>query len=238
MYYLIADLKVWMSPQYKPLIDQIEPYKITYTPSSLDCQIPQNDEVIKRYQEKNPHLTMGEAEYLLYGAYFYDSLLHHQGIFLHSSCVVYQGYAYLFSANSGIGKSTHTSIWKKVFKDAFILNDDKPALKFDDDILYAYGTPFSGKTNQNVNTKAKVAGIAFIYRSEINESKEMTSKETIVQFIAQTMKPHKEESFHLMAKTLDRIIKTTKFYSLGLNMNDEAALMAYEVMSPNRKENI
>ncbi|MEI3232941.1 MAG: hypothetical protein V8S33_00430 [Intestinibacter bartlettii] len=40
------------------------------------------------------------------------------------------GNAYLFSAHSGTGKSTHTSLWLDHFKDrALIINDDKPCIR-------------------------------------------------------------------------------------------------------------
>ena len=70
---------------------------------------------------------------------------------LHSSCVVYEDKAYLFSAPCGTGKSTHTQIWLKRFPGAYILNDDKPAIRIMEDGVYAFGTPFSGKTDLNVN---------------------------------------------------------------------------------------
>lgn len=233
MYYLIADLTVQMTPKYKPLIDQIAPYQLNGIPQVVDCNIPQGDEAIKVNQEKNPNLSLGETEYLLYGAYFYDTLLKHNGIFLHASCVVYQNYAYLFSASSGVGKSTHTSIWCKVLKGAFILDDDKPALKFDGNTLYAYGTPFSGKTNQSINARYPVAGVAFINRSPINEIKNITTKEALIHFINQTMTPHDENRYDLMVPILNRILATTPFFTFCANMDDEAALVAYHTMRIN-----
>lgn len=230
MYYLIADLTVQMNPKYKPLINQIIPYHLNEVPQVVDCVIPQGNKTISTYQAKNPNLSVGEAEYLLYGAYFYDTLLKHKGIVLHASCVVYHHYAYLFSASSGIGKSTHTSIWCKLFKEAFILNDDKPALKFDGNTLFAYGTPFSGKTNQNINAKYPVAGIAFINQSSINEIKRIPAKEAMIHFMNQTMKPHDMGSLDLITSTLEHILETIPFYSFNVNMNDEAAIVAYNAM--------
>ncbi|MDD4211928.1 MAG: hypothetical protein PHY42_00810 [Bacilli bacterium] len=234
MYYKIADLIVDMNPQYAPLINQIAPYKIDDVPEVVHCVISQGNKTITEQNKKYPRLSRGEVEYLLYGAYFYDALLKYQGILLHSSCVIYQGVAYLFSANSGVGKSTHTSIWCRIFPEAFILNDDKPALRFDEDRLYAYGTPFSGKTNQNVNARYPVAGIAFIHRSDINKSEPISTKQALVRFMQQTLKPHDESRFDLIVQTLECILKTTRFYSLGVNMSDEAALMAYDTMRQDR----
>jgi len=234
MYYKIAGLIVAMEPQYPPLIDQLDAYKIKEKPQTIDCKIPNDKKVIERYQAKNPELTVGEAEYLLYGAYYYDALLQHQGIFLHASCVVYKGHAYLFSANSGVGKSTHTNLWCQAFPSAFILNDDKPALKIEGDKLFAYGTPFSGKTNKNVNASYPVAGIAFIERSKNNTIKEISILDALILFMGQTMKPYKEERLDLMSETLDKLLLMTKFYSLTINMEEDAVLTAYQAMKPNK----
>ena len=67
--------------------------------------------------------------YLESGFQFYRKLMDYDGFMLHSSCVVVDGYAYLFSGPCGMGKSTHTQKYLNTFPDAVIINDDKPALR-------------------------------------------------------------------------------------------------------------
>jgi len=230
MLFQIAGLMVSMNPKYEPLKTQAIPYLIEYQSSFVDCSIPQGEEVIKRYQNKHPELTTGESEYLLYGAYFYDSLLDHQGIFLHASCIVYENKAYLFSAPCGTGKSTHTQIWMKVFKNSFILNDDKPALRCEDNQIVAYGTPFSGKTNQNKNEKYLIEGIAFIKRNSENKITRLEANKAIPLLFSQTMPPYHVGRLNQMTKMVELIIKQIPIYELNCNMEDEAALVAYQGM--------
>lgn len=229
MVYRIADLYVKMNPQYNPLKTQIIPYLATSS-SSIDCTIPQGEDAIYRYHQKHPELTMGEAEYLLYGAYFYDALLDHQGIFLHASCIVHKGYAYLFSAPSGTGKSTHTQLWRKAFPESFILNDDKPAIRIKNNQLEAYGTPFSGKTNQNINEHYPLAGIAFLKRSKVNEIHRITSKEAIPLILSQTMPPYHEGRLDQMMAIINLILERIPIYELNANMDEDAALVSYQGM--------
>ncbi len=231
MYYKIAGLFVEMNPIYEPLINQVDEYKIDYIPEVIDCDIPQGEKQILRYHGKHPELTIGECEYLLYGAFFYDTLLDHQGIFLHASCVVYEGNAYLFSAPSGTGKSTHTQNWLKAFPGAFILNDDKPAIRIEDNIIYAYGTPFSGKTNQNINSRYPIKGIAFLERDSKNFIYELSIKDAIPKFLSQTMLPHNEKRIDQMVKILSEILFNVPIYEFKLNMDLESAQVAYKKMS-------
>lgn len=72
--------------------------------------------------------------------------LPHDTVAIHSSCIVHDGKAVLFLGESGTGKSTHTRLWREYIDGAFLLNDDSPVLRFEDDRIWAYGSPWSGKT--------------------------------------------------------------------------------------------
>lgn len=65
---------------------------------------------------------------------------------IHSSCIVYRERAVLFLGESGTGKSTHTRLWRQHIEGATLLNDDSPVLRVEDDKVWAYGSPWSGKT--------------------------------------------------------------------------------------------
>ena len=190
--YKFCNLIVEMDARYEPLRGQAIPY-LYEGPNDADVVIPLLDKTIEKYKALYPHLSIGECEYVIYGAYFYKELIKFGGILLHSSCVVKDGLAYLFSAPSGTGKSTHTSLWLKYFDDAKILNDDKPALIIKDNTLYACGTPFSGKTDQNINEIYKVKGIAFLQRSETNWINKMDDKKAIYSLLNQTIRPNIED---------------------------------------------
>ena len=76
---------------------------------------------------------------------------------------------FYIKGGSGTGKSTHTALWLKNFAPrASIINDDKPAIRIQKDGIFVYGTPWSGKTDQNKNVKVPLQGIAFLERGEEN----------------------------------------------------------------------
>ena len=125
--------------------------KLTVTPEAsegISMEIPVKagagfEEWLKSYRD----YPVDSSEYTWFGYRFYCELIHHSGFFLHASAVSLDNRAYLFSADSGTGKSTHTGLWLEYFGKgrAFLINDDKPALRKGDSGYLACGTPFSGK---------------------------------------------------------------------------------------------
>ena len=228
--YKFCNLIVEMDARYEPLCAQAVPY-LYEGPNDADVVIPLLNKTIEKYQALYPHLSIGECEYVIYGAYFYKELIKFGGILLHSSCVVKDGLAYLFSAPSGTGKSTHTSLWLKYFDDAKILNDDKPALIIKDNTLYACGTPFSGKTDQNINEIYKVKGVAFLQRSETNWINKMDDKKAIYSLLNQTIRPNIEDVMDKAIAIIDKIVSISNIYEFGCNISLDAVKVSYEAMS-------
>lgn len=183
-------------------------------------------------------ITLEDAEYLSTGSSFHRQLLRFDGIMLHSSAVVVNGKAYLFTADCGVGKSTHTSLWVRVLgeKNAFILNDDKPVLRLENGVWYAYGTPWSGKHGINRNEKVPLGGICALNRGADNEISSFAGAEAIRTILAQTPKPGDAESRMLILTLLDKLITQVPIWKLRCNMDPEAAIVAYEAMSGEKWE--
>ena len=179
------------------------------------------------------------GEYMATGVVFYKHLQEHNGLKLHSSAVVVDGKAYLFSADSGTGKSTHTQIWLKLFGDrAYILNDDKPAIRREEDGWYAYGTPWSGKYDISVNARIPIGGIAMIERAEGNEITPFSGKEAIRRVLGQINWVKGPQYRIKQMELLDHLFREVPVWKLKCNMEDEAAIVSYEAMSGQKfKEN-
>lgn len=189
-------------------------------------------------QQTAPYLTVDECEYISSGSRFYKKLLQFDGMLLHASCVVVDDKAYLFSAGSGTGKSTHTKLWLKQFGDrAYILNDDKPALRLEDGIWYAYGTPWSGKHDINCNTRVPVAGIAVLERSSENTIEPLKGTAAITAILDQTVRPAHQISRIQILELLNKLMLQIPVWKLKCNMDPGAAIVSYRAMSGLDKEN-
>lgn len=198
-----------------------------------DIIVKSNREAVK---DRYPDVSDDIAEYLSTGSSFYRQLLTYDGFMLHSSAVVVDGKAYLFSANSGTGKSTHTKLWLQYLGDrAYILNDDKPALRMIDGKWYAFGTPWSGKDDISVNAGVELAGIAVLERAESNEIVPHKGRQAVFDIFSQTNRPKAYELRDKLLMLIDKLIADIPIWKLKCNMELEAAEVAYAAMHAENK---
>lgn len=191
-----------------------------------------------KIKEQYPFLSDDDGEYLATGACFYKNLLDYNGMMLHASAVVIDGKAYLFSADSGVGKSTHAELWLSVFGErAYILNDDKPALRLIDNKWYAFGTPWSGKYDISVNTGVELGGISMIERGITNEITVHDKREAVIQIYKQINKPKSAQNRLKLLELLDQLIEQVPIWKLKCNTDVEAATLAYNTMRKGKEQN-
>lgn len=154
----------------------------------------------------------------------------------HCSAVAVDGKAYLFTAPSGTGKSTHTRLWREVFGDrAVMINDDKPLLRVTSDSVLVYGTPWDGKHRLSTNTVAPVAGICMLERGEKNHVERIAKEEAFPRLLQQTYRPQSPVALMKTMELLDVVASNVPLYKLRCNMEPEASRVAYEGMNIENK---
>lgn len=225
-YYKIANLIVAMD-SFGRTVDQAKPYLLEAT-GNADIIIRSN---WKALQARQPHLSDDDCEYLMTGSSFYHQLLNFDGMMLHASAMVLDGKAYLFTAACGTGKSTHTRLWLESFPDAFILNDDKPALRLENGRLYAYGTPWSGKTARNRNIRVELGGVCVLRRGTENKIAPYAGRAALHDILEQTVRPRDPSMMVKLLDILDRLLALVPVWKLECNMEPEAAVVSYNAMS-------
>ncbi len=231
--YLIAGIKTQMLLKENGKTKlQAKEYRSDFS-EEAELFIGLRDEFLQKKQKENPHLTKDECEYIWTGEFFCKSLIAFGGFMLHASAIVYEDKAYLFSAPSGTGKSTHTRLWQEAFGEekTYILNDDKPALRLQGDEIIVYGTPWSGKTDKNKNKGVPLFGICFLERANENHIEKIDAKSAIFKILNQTIRPKEEAQMSQLLMLVDKVITKTNVYKMGCNMSLDAAYTAYNEMS-------
>lgn len=226
--YKIAELNVNITPVYKKITTLLQPYK-SIAGSIPDVTIPLTDNYYRKKQNENPHLSLEQCENIWSSSVFSSEIINFNGIVLHSSAILYAGGAYLFSADSGVGKSTHTALWQKEFgsENIKIINDDKPAIRIVGKDIFVYGTPWCGESYLNTNVKAPLKGIVFLEQDSINSIHRLTnSAEIISRLYKQTMHRFSRDKVNKLLDTLEKIIANTNFYILKCNISSQAVYTA------------
>jgi len=158
----------------------------------------------------------------------YDTLV------FHGSVVAVDGQAYLFTAKSGTGKSTHTGLWRQVFGDrAVMINDDKPFLRIREDGVTAYGSPWNGKHGLGTNTCAPLKAVCILERGRDNSICRISPGEALFMLLQQSNRPMDKSRMPLYMDLLDKLSRNVRFYRMQCNMDPSAAVTAYEAMSRN-----
>lgn len=229
MIYEIAGLKIEMEPRFRRLIRQSEAYK-----SSGEPVMRLNPDLYGKAFPALDSYTLEEREYICNSAAFSRGIVRYGRFFLHASAVVYEGEAYLFSAPSGMGKSTHTALWLKRFEGSYILNDDKPVIYPEKERVTAWGTPFSGKTDLQVNRGVRLKSICFLKQGDQNSISRVTEDRAIALILNNTYRPKDSEGMNLLFNMLEQVVESVDIFEMSCTGEIEAAELAYRAMKGKR----
>ena len=227
--YRIADLTIEFEPYIESLAKLAEPYRIDDGIPDIKVELTRED--IQKEKEIFKDASNANLVYTAIYRKICTRILDFDAFVFHSSAIVLDGEAYLFTAVSGTGKSTHTSLWLKHFGDrAFIINDDKPIVRFVDGQYRVYGTPWCGKDGINRNTSAPIKAVCFLHRGASNSIKPKSSDDALVPILNQAYRPFDEEYSVKFFNELERFMKNVSFYDLYCNISDEAVEVSYNGM--------
>lgn len=142
---------------------------------------------------------------------------------IHSSSIIYDEKAYLFTAPSGTGKTTHTNLWKKLFN-VQILDGDITMLSVRNNKVFASGMPWCGTSQQYTNITLPLGYIISLSRSNANYIEEFSEIDSVLTITAESMAPNWNR--FTVSKTLE-IAKSIASLSPVLHLyctpEDEAA---------------
>ena len=230
--YKIADAIVEMSPKYPQTLHWYTPYLFEETDAKPHFSIEATDEEIKSLVEKGTDITEPIAENMILCNKFNRHLLNAFGGYIHSSALMYDDKVYLFSADSGVGKSTHTKKWCRLFPDkAKVINDDKPSFRIKGGKCYVYGTPFAGGTDIQQNASGELGALVFVERSEENRLVKIDSKQALVLLMQQTPKKFTRVAVDRILTMYSKILTDYPVYKLYCADNDNAVEVAFQIIN-------
>ena len=212
----------------------------TERPSELEIEISSEDLDRTRLKMEAYDGKEQFASHLHSGSYLENNAIHekiaegltaHDVLLLHGSALSMDGQAYIFTAASGTGKSTHARLWRENFKDRVtMINDDKPLLRLQNDKVLVYGTPWDGKHRLSTNTSAPVRALACLVRDKENSVRPLTKAEGFQILLKHSLWPDRAEDRIKVLALQKKLIEKICFYELRCNMLPEAAITAWRGM--------
>jgi serine kinase of HPr protein (carbohydrate metabolism regulator) len=158
-----------------------------------------------------------------------EKMVEFDTLLFHGSVIAVDDEAFLFTATSGTGKSTHTRLWREAFGNrAVMVNDDKPMLIVRDGKVLVCGTPWDGKHRLSTNMIVPLTGICILERGEQNSVTAICAKEALQMILQQSYRP---QNLMKYLEIIENLTVSTNLYRLKCNMDPEAAQVAYLGMS-------
>lgn len=161
-----------------------------------------------------------------------EALFASDTLLFHGSAIAVDGVAYMFTAKSGTGKSTHTSLWRQYLGDrAVMVNDDKPFLRIEEDSILVCGSPWNGKHRLGTNICVPLKAICILERGIENQITKITAGEALFMLLQQSNRPADAKMLPKYMELLDAVAAHVDFYRLQCNMELNAAEVAYKTIS-------
>ena len=160
-----------------------------------------------------------------------EKIIDYNGFLMHGVVLDVQGMGIAFLAKSGVGKSTHTTLWQEVLGERMtIINGDKPLIRIIDGEIRAYGTPWAGKEKIQTNTFTLLNKICFIERAKENSCTEIPKGQVLEKLLSQIYRPKNGLRLAITIELIEKVIEKCKFYAIRCNKEIQAAQVAIDTL--------
>ena len=158
-----------------------------------------------------------------------DLLIERNIIVFHGSSFKVGDSAFIVTARSGVGKSTHVGLLKKLLGNKLeYINDDKPLLEVNENDLMIHSSPWNGKERRGNNLKAPLKAVIFLNRGNNTYKKLDNNQEVYFRLLSQIYLPRDKSKREKALKIIDVLLKRLNFYEINVNKEIEAASLTYE----------
>ncbi len=230
--YLLADFVVELNNRFDFLTKQCVEYLYTGNRGTDIC-VGVNDDELR--QERNflpeDQYSAGYLESICAYRKLCFELPMRDAILVHGSVIRCGNRGVAFLARSGVGKTTHTMLWKQVYGDSVqIINGDKPIVRFWEGKPFAYGTPWAGKEKMHTNTAVQLTDLCLIQRSEENAVISADPQAVLGDIFQQILIPDDPDAAGRTLELLDAMLATCRVWIIRCNISPDAAILAHDTI--------
>ena len=198
----------------------------------MEISVTESDLESERQEAKksrSPQQNDAYMETLAVSRKIREKMLAYDPFLMHGAVIAVGERAWLFTAASGTGKTTHIRLWLDQVPGSYVVNGDKPLIRAGDPPI-VYGTPWAGKEGMFRDTGVPLCGIVLLERGTVNSIEPIALPQALPLLIQQTYRPADRASLARTLTLLGDLASRVPLYRLRCDMRPEAALTAYAAL--------
>ena len=214
----LAGVAFGIYAHYNDVLEQLQTY---ITNRESDCDVSVEMEDILKEKEKADKTykyppTISEIELYALRKRVSESILNYNCFQIHGAAFAVDKCGYIFTADSGIGKTTHMRLWMNNLNNAYVVNGDQPLVKVGTEVMVC-GSPWCGKEGWNKNVEVPLKAIVIMERSKANSIIEISMSEALVELLRQVHRPSDSAQMKMTLQLLSLLEGRIKFYRFMFN---------------------
>ena len=149
------------------------------------------------------------------------------GFVFHCSCVCVKDKAILFTAPSGVGKSTQAELWRSL-REGRIINGDRGVIRCLEDGIYASGLPFAGSSEYCLNAQLPLAAVVYLGQAPVTTIRRLRGYEAFARiWEGCSVNLWDPEDMHRVSAMVEQVASGVPVFHLNCTP-DESAVEALE----------
>lgn len=230
----LAEISIGLTDRYGALKEHCKDY-LTDTPPLF--HVKASDEEIRRAMALSEDEGLKNSPALAELVCVYRTIcktLPQYGVFLfHSAAVEYDQKAFLFSAPSGTGKSTHIKLWRECFgKRISMINGDKPLLRPEENgSITVFSSPWAGKEGWQRRCSYPLGGLCFLKRGVTNEIRSLDHTECGERVLKQILFPADPTALARTLAFADLLAESVPAFELACTISKQAAELSFNALT-------
>ena len=233
----VANRHVLIHSIYSNVFNRCSSYR-TNGIEAPDIEIRTNENLLRAEADRisGPELRMLDlsgAEQLVVLRLLTEKILSFDTLLMHGAVVAIDNAAYMFTAKSGTGKTTHIQSWLDHIDGAYVVNGDKPfvIVRKDGEAPLACGSPWAGKENLQTNTIVPLKAIVLQERAEENHMERISFVNAFPFLYQQVYQPDDEGQARKTLRLMQVLGSSVHFWRFQCNnFKDDCFEVAYNAL--------
>ena len=233
----VANRHILIHSVYQNIYKFCEPYRIKES-TMPDMEIRTNEEMIHAEAEKirsspGHAIDLSGVERMVVLRLITEEMLSFETLLMHGAVVAVGNEAYMFTANSGTGKTTHIQNWLDKSNNAYVVNGDKPfvIVPRENEFPMVCGSPWAGKENLQTNAIVPLKAIVLLERASENHIDRISFVQAFPFLLQQVYHPSSKEKMSKTLQLMQRLYPTTSYWRFQCNnFKEDCFEVAYSAL--------